>query len=95
MPPHTPAYRLPHEVLPYDLERSLPIPVVCNIYSFLRRKQTESANRIEYLTISINHKLTARQELIEARRKQKYAVVAQLEKIIATLEAIVRQQELR
>ena len=102
MPLHAPTYRLAHEVLPYEMERSLPIPVVCNIYSFLRKKQTESAKRIEYLKISINHKLSVRHELLqtrkalrEARLKQKEALIAQLEKIIATLEVLVLQQESR
>jgi hypothetical protein len=91
-----PVYKLSHEVLPYDLERSLPIPVVCNIYSFLRRNQRKTAEKIEILQITINHKITARYELIkhrkemrEAKKAHREAVVKQLDAIIRSLEAIV------
>jgi L-lactate utilization protein LutB len=91
-----PVYKLPHAVLPYEVERSLPIPVVCNIYSYLRRNQSKTAAKIEFLQITINHKITARYELIkrrkelrEAKKAHREAVIKQLDAIIKTLEAIV------
>jgi hypothetical protein len=88
-----PAYKLSHAVLPYDLERSLPEPVIDNIYSFLRPARTA---RIERLKIRMNHMLSARHELLwkkkqrqDERRKHKEAVIAQLDKIIQTLEKLV------
>ena len=96
MPTTGPIYKLPHEVLPYDIERSLPIDTVCVIYSFLRQNQSNTAAKKERLEISINHKLSAghellqkRKELCEAKLKQQQQFIAQLEKIIRSLEKMV------
>ncbi len=88
-----PVYKLPHEVLPYDLERSLPIPVVCNIYSYLRKNQSKSAAKIEFLEISINHKITARYELLKRRKELRAARVAKREAIVKQLESIIAALE--
>lgn len=72
---HTPKrnYNLPHEVLPYEIEIELPINVILSIYSYLTPKymQQPKKEKLERMSIELNHKMTAMKELImEKKRRQ-------------------------
>lgn len=97
---HTPErhYQLNHEVLPYEIEFELPINVIQNIYSYVAPKymQDVKKQKIERMSIELNHKQTTLRELIEVKRRrlvakkkreqQKQELVANLEAIIAALQ---------
>jgi hypothetical protein len=91
-------YKLNHEVLPYEIERSLPFPIIDKIYSFLRPKYSQTPRRIkiERYQIELNHKMTIYKELLlekQRRRlekeRERQALVDQLDKIIHTLEKLL------
>ncbi len=92
--PYKRAYQLNHEVLPYNIELKLPFNVIDNIYSYLRPKYQQRPRnvKIERLAISINHRMTTLNEIMEIRRKKREArkkCIEQLTKIETILESIL------
>jgi hypothetical protein len=94
-PIHKPTYNLKHEVLPYEIERSLPYPAIDSIYSFLRPKVKNIALQAkkERYEIEINHRISALKEKLyerKVRREKKEQarkdLVASLDRIICALE---------
>jgi hypothetical protein len=93
-----PVYKLNHEVLPYEIEKSLPFPIIDKIYSFLRPRyaQTQTRIKIERCQIELNHKISYYRELlIEKKRrkmekeKKRQELIDQLDKMIHTLEKLL------
>jgi hypothetical protein len=89
-----PLYKLPHEVMPYELERSLPMAVVDRIYSYLRPKPaTKNATRILRLEMDLNHKISAMNELLARRQKVREEKEERRKKLVASLENIINSLE--
>jgi hypothetical protein len=85
-----PLYKLPHETLPYELERSLPLAVIDNIYSFLRPAYTtKKGTRVLRLEMELNHKISGYYELLEKRKKAKAEKDAQRKKLVESLDKII------
>jgi hypothetical protein len=91
-------YKLNHEVLPRDIEKSLPLTVINNIYSFLlpRYCQTPRAMKIERMQLEYNDKVMRYKELmLEKKRrelekaKKQRLLVKEFDKIIQTLEKLL------
>lgn len=86
-------YDHPHEMLPYDIERTLPPSVVDHIYRFLIPVRLA---RYNYLTREINDKVCTYRMLLEEKRlrllerkkqqEQRQRTVDALARIIETLE---------
>ena len=92
-PPYQPKYKLSHEVLPYDLELSLPENIVDNIYSFLRRRKDPKFIKQERLTMYLNHKITAFQKLQQEKLRRLLERKKQNElrtKIVDTLDKLTK-----
>jgi hypothetical protein len=83
-----PIKKLPHEVLPFEIEKKLPYEVIDNIYSFLRRNQSKKHAQIERLQISINHKYARLKELIEIRKKRRIEKEQKRKTILETLNTL-------
>jgi hypothetical protein len=90
-----PTYNLKHESLPYEIERSLPYPVIDSIYSFLRPKVKNTAlqSKKERYEIEINHRISALKEKLyerkvrrEKKEKARKDLIASLDRIIGALE---------
>ena len=89
-----PLYKLPHETLPYELERNLPIAVVDTIYSYLRPKPvTKNTTRILRLEMDLNHKISAMNELLARRQKIRQEKEERRKKLVASLENIINSLE--
>jgi hypothetical protein len=75
------AYKLNHEVLPYEIEKKLPYPVIDNIYSFLRLPylQTSKTVKMERIIIEYNHKVIRYKELLLEKKRRNF--IKQGEKI--------------
>ncbi len=98
IPPPFVGYKLPHEVLPPEVESRFPENVLDTIYSFLRRGKRPAYLKQQRLAMRINLKVQRanelRKEMIRRRiaaleREQKRrALVKSLDELIQRLEKI-------
>ncbi len=65
-------YKLNHEVLPYEIEKTLPYNVIDNIYSFLRPRYSHTPNKIkiERMKVEYNHKVARYNELLLEKKRR-------------------------
>lgn len=85
-------YKLPHAVLPPQMESKLPENVLDNIYSFLRRRQTPAYVKQQRLMLSINLKVQRANELRREMIRRRIARLSKEQKrraLIQTLDNMV------
>ena len=74
-----PTYKLNHEVLPYEMERTLPLNAIDSIYSYLRKKpRTPYDISAERKLIELNHLISNNEE-----RKRLKNLISSMELIAA------------
>ncbi len=85
------SYEMHHEVLPYEIELELPMPIITNIYSFLTPKymQTPTRIKIKQRSIDINHRITKLNELLILKKERKLQRIQQRKELIENLTKII------
>ncbi len=92
------AYKLNHEVLPYEIERGLPYAVIDSIYSFLRPRysQTERRIKMERMKIEYNHKASIYKELLLEKKRRlllRQKEEEQRKKLVEKIEGLIKVLE--
>lgn len=100
IPPPQIGYKLPHEVLPPEVEDTLPENVLENIYSFLRRSKRPAEIRIQQTALRINLKVRTanrlRKEMIRRRiarlkeEQRRRALMKTLDTMVEMLERVIK-----
>jgi hypothetical protein len=100
IPPPFVGYKLPHAVLPPEVEDTLPENVLENIYSFLRRSKRPAEIRIQQKALSINLKVRTanrlRKEMIRRRiarlkeEQRRRALIKTMDTMVQMLERVIK-----
>jgi hypothetical protein len=96
IPPPFVGHKLPHEVLPPEVEDTLPENVLETIYSFLRRSKRPAEIRIQQTALRINLKVRTANRLRHEMLRRRLAKLKQEQRrraLIKTLDNMVEMLE--